>query len=113
MNEQTGKNEIASSSAHSLDELIPAAEGGIVSRTLVDRPAGTVTLFAFDAGQGLSEHSAPYDALVQLTAGRLQLTIDGEPLELAAGQVCLMPADVPHALRAVEPSRMLLVMIRG
>jgi len=107
------KNEIASGTVHTLDELIPAAAGGIVSRTLVDRAAGTVTLFAFDAGQGLSEHSAPYDALVQLTAGRLELTIGGEPLELAAGQVCLMPADVPHALRAVEPSRMLLVMIRG
>ena len=101
------------SQAADLAELILMTEGGIVSRTLVDRPVGTITLFGFDEGQGLSEHSAPYDAFIQVVAGELTLTIGGQPTGLKAGQVCIMPANVPHAVRAEQPAKMLLVMIRG
>ncbi len=87
-------------------------EGAVVSRTLVERRAGTVTLFAFDAGQALSEHTAPFDAWVYVLEGELEITLDGEPHMLAQGQAMTMPADVPHALRAVTPLKMLLVMIR-
>jgi len=99
--------------ARDLTDLIIPTAGGVVSRTLVDRPQGTVTLFFFDQAQGLSEHSAPFDALVQVVEGELELTIGGEPVTVTAGQVCLMPAQVPHAVRAQAPSKMLLVMIRG
>ncbi len=101
------------SQAADLAELILMTQGGIVSRTLVDRPVGTVTLFGFDEGQGLSEHSAPFDAFVQVVEGALTLTIGGQPTQVQAGQVCIMPANVPHAVRAEQPAKMLLVMIRG
>jgi quercetin dioxygenase-like cupin family protein len=96
-----------------LAALVDYAEGGIVSRTLVDKGVGTVTLFAFDAGQGLSEHSAPFDALVQVLDGQAELTIGGQAVQAAAGQLVLMPANVPHAVRAASRFKMLLVMIRG
>jgi quercetin dioxygenase-like cupin family protein len=99
--------------ALSLAELVAYQEGAIVSRTLVDRPTGTVTLFAFDGGQGLSEHTAPFDALVQVVDGEAEVTIAGRPLHLKAGQVVLMPANQPHALRAEQRFKMLLVMIRS
>ena len=101
------------SRAQALGDLILPTAGGVVSRTLVDRPQGTITLFFFDEAQGLSEHSAPFDAFVQVVEGELELTIGGEPVTVPAGQVCLMPAQVPHAVRAKVPSKMLLVMIRG
>jgi len=86
---------------------------GIVSRTLIKRPTGTVTLFAFDAGQELSEHTAPFDALVQVVDGAVELTIGGSPIRLSAGQIVVMPAGIPHAVRAVERFKMLLTMIRS
>jgi quercetin dioxygenase-like cupin family protein len=92
--------------------LLDHVDGSIVSRTLVDKQAGTITLFAFDAGQGLSEHAAPFDAVVQVVEGELALTIGGAPVTARAGELVIMPADVPHAQRAVAPSKMLLVMIR-
>jgi quercetin dioxygenase-like cupin family protein len=92
--------------AYPLGELAAVAPGAIVSRTLVRSGGGTVTLFAFDEGQSLSEHTTPFDALV------LELTIGGEAVHAAAGQIVLMPANVPHGLAAVRPSRMLLVMLR-
>ena len=101
------------SQAKALTDLVLPTAGGVVSRTLVDRPQGTITLFFFDEAQGLSEHSAPFDAFVQVVEGELELTIGGEPVIVTAGQVCLMPAQVPHAVRAKAPSKMLLVMIRG
>jgi quercetin dioxygenase-like cupin family protein len=92
--------------------LVACADGAIVSRTLVKKPAGTVTLFAFDAGQALSEHTAPFDALVQVLDGEVELAIGGKPVRAHAGELVLMPADVPHALRAVTRMKMLLVMIK-
>lgn len=93
--------------------LVDYAPGAVVSRTLVKRPVGTVTLFAFDQGQELSEHSAPFDALVQILDGEAEITIDKEPLQLSAGQLVRMPADIPHAVRATTKFKMLLTMIRG
>ncbi len=96
-----------------MDEQVEYAAGSIVSRTIIDSRAGSVTLFAFDAGQNLSEHTAPFDALVQVLDGRLELTIGGKTVSAEQGTSVLMPADVPHALRAEEQSKMLLVMIKG
>ena len=95
-----------------LATLLDIVPGSVVSRTLVKRKAGTVTLFSFDAGQGLSEHTAPFDALVLVLAGSVELTIGSEKLIASAGQAVVMPANVPHALHAVEPFKMLLTMIR-
>ena len=96
-----------------LAELIQYQSGAVVSRTLVKRPTGTVTLFAFDQGQELSEHTAPYDALAQVIEGQVEIRIGGKSLQLSAGQLVVMPADVPHAVRATARFKMLLVMIRS
>jgi quercetin dioxygenase-like cupin family protein len=87
--------------------------GAVVSRTIVQNAAGTITLFAFDAGQGLSEHTAPFDAFVQVLDGRARITIGGQAVELGSGEVVLMPANVPHAVQALQRFKMLLVMLRG
>jgi len=99
--------------AVALTGAVQYAEGAIVRRTLAENEAGTLTLFAFDAGQGLSEHSAPFDALVQVLEGKVELTIGGETVTAVAGEMVLMPADVPHAGKAVEPLKMLLIMFRA
>jgi quercetin dioxygenase-like cupin family protein len=91
-------------------EYVP---GSVVSRTLVKSAAGTITVFAFDEGQGLSEHTAKYDAVVQVLDGEVMLTIGGKDVSAAAGDVVLMPANVPHALHASKRFKMLLTMIRG
>jgi len=104
---------IPPSQALDLAALVEYAEGAIVSRAIAENDAGTVTLFAFDAGQGLSEHSAPFDAFVLVLDGQAELTIGGAPLEAAAGQIVLMPANVPHAVRATRRFKMLLVMLRS
>ena len=88
------------------------AAGSVVSKTLVDKRAGTLTLFAFDAGQGLSEHTAPYDAVVQVLDGEAELMIGGTPVRARAGDLVIMPARVPHAVRAAQRFKMLLTMIR-
>lgn len=88
-------------------------DGSVVSKTLINHGAGTVTLFAFDKDQALSEHTAPYDALVNVTDGEAEVSIAGRPQILRAGESVLMPANVPHALRAVERFKMMLVMIKG
>ncbi len=93
--------------------LVRYAPGAVVSRTLAESAAGTLTLFAFDAGQGLSEHSAPYDAFVQALDGEVQLTIGGEKVMARAGQAVLMPANVPHALKAQGRFKMLLTMFKA
>jgi len=99
--------------ATALADLVDYQPASVVSRTLIKKSTGTVTLFAFDAGQELSEHTAPFDALVQVVEGAAEFTIGGSPVRLAAGQVVVMPADVPHAVRAAEPFKMLLTMIRS
>ncbi|MEN6428690.1 MAG: cupin domain-containing protein [Phycisphaerales bacterium] len=96
----------------SLDDLIEYAADSIVSKTIIDKPVGTITLFAFDAGQKLSEHTAPYDAVVQVIDGRGRLTIGGEPAAVSAGQIVIMPGNVPHSVAADERFKMLLTMIR-
>ena len=92
--------------------LVDYADGAVVSRTLLKKSTGTLTLFAFDRDQGLSEHTAPFDATVLVVDGRAELTIGGEKRALAAGQLIVMPANVPHAVRAPERFKMLLIMIR-
>ena len=93
--------------------LISYQDGAIVSRTIVDKPSGTLTVFAFDRGQSLSEHTAPFDAVVQVLDGKGRFTIAAEPRDVAAGQMLIMPANVPHAVTASEPFKMLLTMIRS
>jgi len=92
--------------------LVDYAEGAVVSRTLAEAEGGSITLFAFDAGQGLSEHSAPFDAFVHVLDGRAELTVGGEVVRVGAGQLVLMPAGVPHSVRAPERFKMLLTMLR-
>lgn len=101
------------SSPYSLSGNIDYAAGAIVSKTLIDKQAGSVTLFAFAAGQGLSEHSAPYDALVQVVEGEGVFVVAGQAQRVAAGELFLMPANVPHAVKAGQAFKMLLVMIRS
>lgn len=95
-----------------LTDLIAVAEGSVVSRVLAKSGGGNVTLFAFDRKQGLSEHTAPFDALVQVIDGSLDLTIGGQPVKVSAGEIVRMPAGVPHALHAPEACRMVLTMLR-
>jgi len=94
-------------------DLIAYQDGAVVSRTLLKRPTGTVTLFAFDRGQGLSEHTAPFDALVHVLDGEAEVTVAGQPHQLSAGDMILMPAHQPHALTARTAFKMLLTMIRS
>ncbi len=108
--QQTTKLEPAT--AHRVADLVDVAPGAIVSRVLARSGGGSVTLFAFDEGQTLDEHTAPFDAVVHVLDGALDLQIGGEPVETGAGQVTVMPANVPHALRALRPTRMLLTMLR-
>jgi quercetin dioxygenase-like cupin family protein len=95
-----------------LQSLITPTEQGIASRILAKRSGGNITLFAFDAGQGLTEHTSPFDALVIVLAGVFTLTVDGTSLDARTGHIVRLPASVPHAVEAREASRMLLVMIR-
>ena len=94
-------------------DLLAVQEGAVVSRTLIDRPTGTVTLFGFDRDQGLSEHHAPYDALVEVLDGEVEVTISGKPFQMKAGEFLLIPAQAAHALRAKTPMKMLLTMVRS
>ncbi len=93
--------------------LIDYATDSVVSKTLVDTTAGTITLFAFDKAQGLSEHTAPFDAVVQIVDGEAAITIGGNTTKVSEGQMIIMPANIPHALRAVTRFKMLLTMIRA
>ena len=95
-----------------LQSLITPTEQGIASRVLAKTGGGNLTLFAFDAGQGLTEHTSPFDALVMVLEGVLTLTIGGTPVTATPGTIVRMPADVPHAVDAPEPARMLLIMLR-
>jgi quercetin dioxygenase-like cupin family protein len=92
--------------------LVDYGDGAVVSRALLTSKAGTITLFAFDAGQGLSEHTAPFDAFVQVLEGRGAFTISGQTHEIRVGQAIIMPANIPHAVRAVDRLKMLLTMLR-
>lgn len=96
-----------------LSELVEYASGSVVSKTVLDKKAGSLTLFAFDKGQRLSEHTSPYDAVVQVLDGRVELAIGGEKIDASAGEIVIMPADVPHAVFAAERFKMLLTMVRS
>lgn len=96
-----------------LAEMVNYQDGAVVSRQITKSEAGNVTLFAFDKDQGLSEHTAPFDALVQVLEGEALVTISGKPFELKAGQAIIMPANEPHALKAAQKFKMLLTMIRA
>jgi quercetin dioxygenase-like cupin family protein len=93
--------------------LVEYQTGSVVSRAIIQKKTGTVTLFAFDEGQGLSEHTAPFDALVCLLDGEAEVIISGNSHVLKKGEMIIMPANEPHALKAVKPFKMMLVMIRG
>ena len=99
--------------AFNMNEQISYQSGSVVSKTLIDKKIGTLTLFAFDAGQGLSEHTAPFDAVVQIVDGTAAITIDGSVHQVQAGEMIIMPANLPHSLKAELPFKMLLVMIRA
>ncbi len=96
-----------------LKEMVAYQKGAIVSKTLVEKETGTVTLFAFDEGQALSEHTAPFDALVQVSDGEAEIRIAGVAHRLGAGQLIIMPANQSHALKALTPFKMMLTMIRA
>jgi quercetin dioxygenase-like cupin family protein len=106
------------SAEHLMSKAIPMAglvevqANAVVSRTVITKKAGTVTLFAFDKGQGLSTHSAPYDAMVWILDGAVKITIDGKDLRAKAGDMVIMPANRPHALKAIQPFKMALVMVK-
>ena len=107
------KKETLVGQASNLSELINYQEGAVVSRTIIDKKTGTVTLFAFDNGQGLSEHTAPFDAMVYVLDGEVEVTIAGKPVALKAGEMTIMPANQTHALAAKTKFKMLLVMIKS
>ncbi len=99
--------------AANLIALINYQEGSVVSRTLIEKQTGTVTLFAFDQGQGLTEHTTPFDAMVCVLDGKVEVTISGNSIVLGNGEMVIMPANKPHALKAIEKFKMMLIMIRS
>ena len=110
-NPDGGKPASPFSGGRALD-LVAYQPGSVVSREVVKKKGGSVTLFAFDKGQGLSEHTAPFDALVHVLDGVAEVTLGGAPHRLSTGEMILMPAHVPHALKAIDAFKMMLVMIR-
>jgi quercetin dioxygenase-like cupin family protein len=103
---------IPAAEALALESLVTPTAQGVASRVLVKNSGGSLTLFAFDAGQRLTEHTSPFEAMVLVLEGAFSLTIGGTPVNAAAGTIVRLPADVPHAVDALEPSRMLLVLLR-
>ncbi len=99
--------------AFRLEDSVQYSNGSVVSKTIIEGSSGSVTLFAFDAGQKLSEHSAPFDAMVQVLDGKVRLTIGGKPVDVSAGETVIMPANIPHSVDAVQKFKMLLTMLRG
>ena len=110
--EKSGVLQACLGKGQNLVELVEYAKDSIVSKTIIDKTAGTITLFAFDKGQKLSEHTAPYDAVVQVLDGKAQIKIDSKDNDILAGEIIIMPADVPHSVAADEKFKMLLIMIR-
>lgn len=96
-----------------LVDMVDYQDGSVVSKTIIQKKTGTVTLFAFDQGQGLSEHTAPFDAMVQVLDGEVEIRIAGEPYLVKQGEIIIMPANKPHALEAVKPFKMLLTMVKS
>lgn len=107
------KQEFPLSQVFELTGLIDYQTGAVVSRTVVNKPTGTVTIFAFDEGQGLSTHAAPFDAMVQVIDGEVEINISGRPYLLKQGEIIIMPANEPHGLKALTKFKMMLVMIKS
>ena len=112
-NNQGMGNEGILAQASQLSNMVNYQEGAVVSRTLIDKKVGTVTLFAFAEGQGLSEHTAPYAALVYIFDGETEIAISGKTIRLKEGEVTILPANEPHALKAIQKFKMMLIMIRA
>lgn len=114
MNENTQDKNTKNLAAKSIKlvDLISYQEGSVVSREIIQKKTGTVSIFAFDEGQGLSEHTAPFDALVFCLDGEVEVTISGKPIQLKEGEMVIMPAHEPHALKALKKFKMILIMIR-
>ena len=108
-----GYNKKLVAKVEKLIDLVDYQEEAVVSRTIIDEETGMVTLFAFDKGQGLSEHTAPFDALLQILEGEAEVVISGRVLDVHEGEMVIMPANKPHALKAVRKFKMLLTMIRS
>lgn len=100
-------------SSQNINQIINYQEGSVVSKEIVNKTTGTITLFAFDKGQGLSEHTAPYDALVVITDGVAEITVSGVKHKVETGEMLLMPAKSPHSLKAIQPFKMMLTMIKS
>lgn len=114
MNSTTNaSSEIAGAEAFSLSDLVTYQNGSVVSRAVLKREKGNVTIFAFDEGQGLSEHTSPFDALVQDVEGEAEVTVSGKPIALKPGDIVLLPANKPHAVKAIARFKMVLTMIRS
>ena len=113
MNQEISPKGLASSQPTKIAELVSYQEGSVVSREIIKKSTGTVTIFAFDQDQGLSEHTAPFDALVQVVEGETEIVISGQPHRLHGGEIILMPAGQPHALKAITRFKMVLTMIRS
>ncbi|MGZ3577862.1 MAG: cupin domain-containing protein [Syntrophales bacterium] len=111
--EKGDKVEANQTEQFNLENLVSYQSGSIVSREILGRKTGTVTIFAFDEGQGLSEHTAPFDALVYILDGQVEISISGKPHRLKKGEMIIMPAKEPHSLAAVKRFKMLLIMIRS
>jgi len=109
----SGSKESLAGRVLTMTELVSYQEGAVISRTLIDKKIGTLTLFAFGEGEGLSEHTVPYDAFIHILDGEAEVTIAGTVHQLTAGQMIIMPADRPHLIKAVKRFKMLLVMIRS
>ena len=107
-----GKGEMPGAEVLRLADMVSFQEGAVVSRTLLKRTTGTITLFAFDEDQGLSEHTTPFDAVAQVLEGEAEISVSGKPLRTTAGETVLLPANQPHALKAISRFKMLLTMIR-
>lgn len=108
MQELFGKGKVLN-----LEEMVEYSSGGVISKQVLKNQSGNITLFSFDKGQGLTEHTAPFDAIVQVLDGEAQITIGGNPKLVRKGESIIMPANVSHALQAVEQFKMLLTMIKG
>ena len=112
-NDKTSVLQSCVSCEQDLNGLIEYAADSIVSKTILDKPVGTITLFAFDKGQSLSEHTTPYDAVVQVLEGVGMVTIGGKDIKVSEGQIIVMPGNIPHSVKANERFKMLLTMIRA
>lgn len=108
-----GSNEFEKGKAFSFNESVEYSDGGIVSKTVLKKENGNISLFSFDKGEALSEHTAPFDAMIQVVDGKGEITIGGMPNILGTGQTIIMPANIPHAVKAVEKFKMVLTMIRS